>query len=68
MSSSSSSSSSDTKSSGFGITVHHEGQTAENSIAPSPSGSSGTSDQQTDQKQKNQQGAIDEDDIKNNKP
>lgn len=71
-----SSSSSNTASGGFGITLHHEGQNAQNSIAPSPLGSTAKSDKQAGKKETNQpesnesikQGTIDEDDIKNNKP
>ncbi|CAF1174620.1 unnamed protein product [Adineta steineri] len=71
-----SSSSTNTKSSGFGITIHHAGQNADNSLAPSPSGGSGDPLKQTKQKsdgqhatnESNKQEAINEDDIKNNKP
>jgi hypothetical protein len=71
-----SSSSSNTGSSGFGITLHHEGQNDQNSIAPSPSGGTRDSNKQAIRKDNNQhrtnestkQGTINEDDIKNNKP
>jgi hypothetical protein len=71
-----SSSSSNTGSSGFGITLHHEGQNYENSIDSSPSGGTGDPLEQAARKnsgqlgtnQSTQQGTINEDDIKNNKP
>ncbi len=71
-----SSSSSNTGSGGFGITLHHEGQNDQNSIAPSPSGGTGDPGKQAIQKtsgqhgsnESTQQGTINEDDIKNNKP
>jgi hypothetical protein len=71
-----SSSSSNNGSGSFGITLHHEGQNDQNSIAPSPSG--GTEDPNKQAIRKNndqhgttkstQQGTINEDDVKNNKP
>ena len=64
----SSSSSSHTNSSGFGITLHHEGQNDQNSLAPSPSSGTGHPGKQTIGESGNQQGNIDEEDIKNNKP
>ncbi len=63
-----SSSSSNTNSSGFGITLHHEGQNDQSSIAPSPSNGTGDPVKQTIRKDNDQQGTINEDDVKNNKP
>ena len=62
------SSSVDRNSKGFGITIHHEGQTAENSIVPSPYHNTGDSNQQTICQNNNQSRNINEDEIKNNKP
>ena len=70
------SSTSNNRSDGFGITLHHEGQTADNSLAPSPSGGTGDSNKQTTDrtsahqttKESNKQGPISEHDIKNNRP
>ncbi len=59
-----SSSSSNTGSGGFGITLHHEGQNDQNSIAPSPSGGTGDPVKQTIRKNRDQQGTINEDDDK----
>jgi len=71
-----SSSSSNTGCSGFGITLNHEGQNDQNSIAPSPSGGTVDPGKQAVRKnsdkrgtnESNQQRTIDEDDVKNNKP
>jgi hypothetical protein len=59
-----SSSSSNTGSGGFGITLHHEGQNDQNSIAPSPSSGTGDPVKQTIRKNRDQQGTINEDDDK----
>ncbi|UJR32748.1 hypothetical protein I4U23_020207 [Adineta vaga] len=67
------SSSSNTNSTGFGITLHHEGQNAENSLVPSPSGGTGDRNKQdagqgNDQQNTKKQDVISEHDIKNNRP
>lgn len=63
-----SSSTSNTGSTGFGITLHHEGQNDQNSIAPSPSGGTGQPTKHTADQSNDQQGTINEDDVRNNKP
>jgi hypothetical protein len=63
-----SSSSSNTDSGGFGITLHHEGQTDQNSVGPSPSGGSGDPGKQAVQENSVPQGTIKDSDVKNNKP
>jgi hypothetical protein len=63
-----SASSSNTASGGFGITLHHEGQNADNSLSPSPSGGTGDHNKQEARNANDHHGTINEDDIKNNKP
>lgn len=61
-------SSSHANSGGFGITLHHEGQTDQNSIIPSQKSVTENPDKQTTAEDHKQKPNINENDIKNNKP